>query len=366
MSIPDCGSNPTTRICRRRCKHLHPLRTRSAPRQISPKLVDHPAFIAIGSALIAVCLVLAIPRAREKIAHRLGLGPKERLDKPRRYQEWTMSTSRRYLALFGARRTGKTAYLASLYATSGDAGDGGPAYHVSASDDPDDPTHRYLGRLGRALKAGQWPDSSPFERLTELKIRFTSGELTRSLVLPDVGGELTIRDQQGQLELKKEILAHYQDYHGFLIFIPADLTDPGQAAESKWEVDVLLNVLQERVAEGRTKIARPFALLVTKWDLIEPGPVTEASEARRRGLPGIGPPRADVRPADPLREPPHFPGLGHRPPGRRPASDTAPADQPRRADHLACRDRRASHARADPRLRRAKSFQALSPRPWRR
>ena len=192
-----------------------------------------------------------------------------------------MPASQRYFALFGARRTGKTAYLASLYATSGDAGDGGPAYHVSASDDLDDPTHPYLGRIGRALKAGQWPDSSPPSScLTgKLKIRFTLGDLTRSLVLPDVGGELTIRDQQGQLDLKKEILAHYQDYHGFLIFIPADLTDPERAAESKWEVDALLNALRERVAGGRTQIARPVAILVTKWDLIEPGPITEASEA---------------------------------------------------------------------------------------
>jgi hypothetical protein len=45
-------------------------------------------------------------------------------------------------------------------------------------------------------------------------------------------------------------------------------------------VDTLLSVLQERVVEGRTQIARPIAILVTKWDLIEPGPLTKASEAR--------------------------------------------------------------------------------------
>ena len=255
-----------------------------------------------------------------------------------------MPASRRYFALFGARRTGKTAYLASLYATSGDAGDDGPAYHVSASDDPDDPTHPYLGRLGRALKAGHWPDSSPFERLTELKIRFTSGNLTRSLVLPDVAGELTIRDQQGQLELKKEILAHYQDYHGFLIFVPADLTDPEQAAESKWEVDVLLNVLQERVAEGRTRIALADRAAGDQVGPDRAGAGERDQRGPRGGLPRVDPSRADVRTGDSLREPPRLPGLGHRSPGPRPASHAAPADQTWRADRLAGRDRRASHA----------------------
>ncbi len=191
-----------------------------------------------------------------------------------------MPMTKRFFALFGARATGKSAYLAALYGSGGGTAGGG-AYHVAAGDSPDDPTHSYLGRIVRKLRSGQWPDPTAFEKRPELMtIHFTMGDLARELVLPDVGGELTKRDGQDTPDLKAEILASYQDYHGFLIFIPADVTDPKRAVQSKWELDVLLNALRERVSEGQTKIARPFAILVTKWDLIEPGPLDEGSEAR--------------------------------------------------------------------------------------
>jgi hypothetical protein len=44
-----------------------------------------------------------------------------------------------------------------------------------------------------------------------LRIVFTTGDLARELVLPDVAGELTSRDEQLQPGLKREILASYQD-----------------------------------------------------------------------------------------------------------------------------------------------------------
>ena len=83
---PDFGSNPTIRVGRRR-RAASPAPDSVGPQATSPKLADHPAFAPIGSALIAACLVLAVPRARETIARRLGLGPEERHDKPRRYEE---------------------------------------------------------------------------------------------------------------------------------------------------------------------------------------------------------------------------------------------------------------------------------------
>src|SRR5580692_836342 len=104
-----------------------------------------------------------------------------------------MTATQRYFALFGPRASGKTAYLGALYGTSGDAADGGPAYHVAASEQADDPTHAYLGHISRSLKAGAWPDATVFERLEKMTFVFTCGDLTREVVLPDVGGELTRR-----------------------------------------------------------------------------------------------------------------------------------------------------------------------------
>jgi hypothetical protein len=122
-----------------------------------------------------------------------------------------MPTSPRYFGLFGSRGTGKTAYLASFYLSTGDEADGGLAYHASASEEPDDRTHAYLRRIGLDLREGRWPDSSPYDRPTELKIRFQRGDLDRGLVLPDVCGELTSREKQTSPDLKKQILADYLD-----------------------------------------------------------------------------------------------------------------------------------------------------------
>jgi hypothetical protein len=57
------------------------------PRESFWRLTDHPAFTATGSTLIVACLVLAIPRTREKIARRLGLSLMGMLDKARRFEE---------------------------------------------------------------------------------------------------------------------------------------------------------------------------------------------------------------------------------------------------------------------------------------
>jgi hypothetical protein len=196
-----------------------------------------------------------------------------------------MAASKRYFALFGPKASGKTAYLGALYGSGGDTSQDGQPYHVGASEDADDPTHAYLGKIFRALRCGAWPDSTSFERLETLKFCFTSGELARDVVLPDVAGELTQRAADAAqrerlaLELKHKILDEYADYQGFLIVVPADTVDSSRASEYKWEVDALLNALRERTPEGGS-IARPFAILVTKWDLVETGAVTEASEAR--------------------------------------------------------------------------------------
>jgi hypothetical protein len=56
-------------------------------RESSGKLSDHPASTAIGSALIAACVILAVPQVREGLVRWLGRGPKSAVGKPRRYQE---------------------------------------------------------------------------------------------------------------------------------------------------------------------------------------------------------------------------------------------------------------------------------------
>jgi hypothetical protein len=57
------------------------------PRARPASLRDHPAWTPIGSSLIAICLIVAIPRAQRRLMRRIGPGPRSSNHKPRRYEE---------------------------------------------------------------------------------------------------------------------------------------------------------------------------------------------------------------------------------------------------------------------------------------
>ena len=194
-----------------------------------------------------------------------------------------MPTSKRYIALFGPRNAGKTVFLASLYGFGQSSLGADTEYHIAAPELPGDATHAYLSQILKELDNGKWPDASKFQRLPTLNFAFTIGGDRYDVVLPDVAGEVTRRAKEeedfatAESQLKAEILRDWQDYHGYLLFVPSDEPERIRAREYKWEVDALLNALKERTADGGI-IRRPIAVILSKWDLQSCEPKDEEEE----------------------------------------------------------------------------------------
>jgi hypothetical protein len=186
-----------------------------------------------------------------------------------------MRVPQRFFAMFGRRNSGKTVYLAALYGGGKDEGSDGLEYHVESNENA---THIYLSQAGRNLLSGKWPEGTPWDEQQlghKMSLRLTVSGRAYQLRIPDVGGEVTRRAQSNldyetmNAELKAKVLEEFQDYHGFLVFVPGDATHAEQALEYKWEVDALVSALKERTPDGGM-ISRPVAILVSKWDLREP------------------------------------------------------------------------------------------------
>ena len=197
-----------------------------------------------------------------------------------------MAPPLRRFALFGPRAAGKTVFLTALYGTSQHRPNAEDGYLITAADDPADPTHKTLKDWLLMLMKGEWLPPNAFENLKILRFSFTTRSVRYDVELPDVAGEVTRRfdsvEDYEALEghLKQKILAEYQDFHGYVIFVPGQNIDQRRAAEFKWEVDALLNALKERTQDGGM-IARPVAILMTKWDLHSPTPVSDEDEAAK-------------------------------------------------------------------------------------
>ena len=197
-----------------------------------------------------------------------------------------MSPPLRRFALFGPRAAGKTVFLTVLYGTSQHRPDAEDGYLITAADDPADPTHKTLKDWWLTLMNGVWLPPSAFENLKLLRFSFTTGAVRYDVELPDVAGEVTRRldsvedDEALEGQLKKQILAEYQDFHGYVLFVSGQSSDQVRAQEFKWEVDALLNALKERTQDGGM-ISRPVAILITKWDLHSPTPASDEEEAAK-------------------------------------------------------------------------------------
>ena len=187
-----------------------------------------------------------------------------------------MGTPQRFVAMFGQRASGKTVYIATLYGSSRNQADEGLEYHIEAAEEE---THFYLRQARDSLLSGSWPDATPFDsRQTgqKMDLRLTVHGRAYQIKLPDIGGDLTRRlnteadrDTMPAPDLKARILQELADYHGFLLFVPAESIAGAQGVEYKWEIDLLLASLKDRTPDGGM-ISRPVAVVVSKWDLRAP------------------------------------------------------------------------------------------------
>ena len=182
------------------------------------------------------------------------------------------------LGIHGARSTGKTCYLASLYGFRA-PGDGAGISFV------DDPTIDYLAEKWEYLSQGKkLPPTAGTP--SELRCQFKAERRVWEVLMHDYPGELVERKGASEVpELRVQTREWLKACNAILFFL--DVTDPEDAVRERLnELDLILAELHKLSADGNS-IARPLALILTKWDtrpsfkIDLANPTVESQEARR-------------------------------------------------------------------------------------
>lgn len=167
-----------------------------------------------------------------------------------------------HIGVHGSPSAGKTCYLAALYGFRSD-GDGAAVSFV------DNPTIDYLAeRWDQYLARGENPPATALGIPHELRCELKGNGRVWEVALRDYAGELVHRKGSGaSTELRTETRDWLRSCNAILCFL--DITDPdAKLRERLNELDVLLAGLHELSADGNM-IARPMALVLTKWDSVD-------------------------------------------------------------------------------------------------
>jgi hypothetical protein len=163
------------------------------------------------------------------------------------------------LGIHGARNAGKTCYLASLYGFRAQAN----AVDVAFTDNE---TIDYLAeQWDKYLAHGMKPKPTGKGMPADLDCQVKCQRRVWQVALRDYAGELVERKGAEDVEeLREETRQWLKSCNAILFFI--DITEPEDAVRERLnELDLLLRELH-RLSVGGDKIARPLAMILTKWD----------------------------------------------------------------------------------------------------
>src|SRR5262245_35300078 len=174
----------------------------------------------------------------------------------------------RRLGIHGPRQSGKTSYLTVLQ-------------HYRKTDDAgvvlrDEATLHYLEELWNRYLAAGMPVPRTAGLPTELRLDLQAGGQTWEVLTRDYPGERI------QRPVHDEALAWLESCDAILVFLDATSTEK-ELAERLNESDILLAALRLLSHDGHT-IARPLALVLTKWDTQGPINPDDPDHERERAL----------------------------------------------------------------------------------
>jgi outer membrane protein assembly factor BamD (BamD/ComL family) len=187
------------------------------------------------------------------------------------------ATRTRLLGIHGARGTGKTCYLACLY--------GCRATEHAAVVFRDNDTINHLEAIWSTLVQGDLPPATALTLPTEIRMELNTAGLSWNLNTQDYAGALVQRSETGVPELKEGVREWLKSCHAILLFIGID-ADERSLRERHNELDLLITELKKLSLDGNT-IARPLALLLTKWDIHGP-PSHDLAQERERAWEFLG------------------------------------------------------------------------------
>ena len=166
----------------------------------------------------------------------------------------------RNIGIHGARSTGKTCYLACCL------------YGQSATEDVsvnlgDSPSLASLKNAWEMLTRGELPQANAVTIPDEIGFSLQAERLGWQVRTKDYAGSLVQLSDAGVSELRREVRGWLVGSDAIFILVNADpCRDDQPARERMSEIGVLLDGLLVSSPDGNT-IAKPLALLLTKWDV---------------------------------------------------------------------------------------------------
>ena len=169
----------------------------------------------------------------------------------------------RQIGIHGARGSGKTCYLASLYGRRINSNLG---FSLSLDDNNPQDSLDHLTYAWQALQKGSVPPATAAVNPFRLSFTVTHHGQSWSVRTIDYAGVLVERTPTGAPDLKMEVQQWLLQCDGVLIFV--DLSEqPQNLLERLNEVDLLLSRLRKLSPDGQT-VSIPVAVVFTKWDRV--------------------------------------------------------------------------------------------------
>lgn len=166
----------------------------------------------------------------------------------------------RNVGIHGARSTGKTCYLACCL------------YGQSVSENAtvilgESPSLGSLQNAWDMLTRGELPQANAVTVPDEIEFSLQADRLRWQVRTQDYAGSLVQLSDTGVSELRQEVREWLVNSDAIFLLVNADLSANAPAARERMsEIEVLLDQLLVNSPDGNT-VAKPLALLLTKWDV---------------------------------------------------------------------------------------------------
>jgi hypothetical protein len=158
--------------------------------------------------------------------------------------------------LVGARATGKTVYLTSLYS------------NIKSITAQDKKTIDYLKPMANQLDKGEYP-SATSGNLHELMFNYKDNTFSSSIQIDDVDGRfietLSDPDEHTQIERNK-LVKNLELSEGIIFFFPYQkVFNEDSIKEFNYQIDTIISIMK-KIYHDKSSLPIPAVIAVSKWD----------------------------------------------------------------------------------------------------
>ena len=136
-------------------------------------------------------------------------------------------------------------------------------------------TARDLTLYADRIQKGGWPARTDSSKVVEYAVRLRRGEVVFSLRIPELPGELL--EEVWRTDHIPAPLSFLATYDAYLLLVDPLLEDPERAAAH--HVHLLQGLKRARGWKRSEMASEPLALVLTKWDALDPADQAQGPEA---------------------------------------------------------------------------------------